>query len=106
MIIGIGTDITEVSRIKLSVDRFGSNFIKKILHTKEIEENLSLETIAGYYCAKEALIKALGHTTLQFNDIQIMKDEYGKPTIEMEPYKIHVSITHDNYVVAIVVIEK
>jgi len=36
MILGIGTDITEVARIKSSLERFGDSFIERILRPSEI----------------------------------------------------------------------
>ena len=56
----IGTDITVVSRIESSLDKFGDKFLNKFL-TKE-EQNISkrVESIAGYWAAKEAISKALG----------------------------------------------
>ena len=37
MIIGIGTDITELARIKASYDRFGERFLQKILTPDELK---------------------------------------------------------------------
>ena len=63
MIIGIGTDIIEIDRIKAAIERTPS-FLNKAFTEKEIElfkaKGMSVETIAGNFAAKEALSKALG----------------------------------------------
>ncbi|MCX7905065.1 MAG: holo-ACP synthase, partial [Caloramator sp.] len=61
MIVGIGTDIIEIERIKRAIER-NRLFINKIYTENEIEylKNKNTESYAGYFCAKEAVAKALG----------------------------------------------
>ena len=56
MIIGIGTDITELARIKASYDRFGERFLQKILTPDELElvPESPIAYISGRFAAKEA----------------------------------------------------
>jgi len=112
----IGTDITVVSRIEKSINKFGDKFINKLL-TKE-ERNLSkkVESIAGYWAAKEAVSKALGcgiSSELTFHDIIIYKDEKGAPHFKLsnKAQTIHhiskssLSIAHDGgFAIAMVII--
>src|SRR5690348_15813638 len=64
MILGLGMDISEVARIKASLDRFGDSFLKRILHPQEITYCQSYRNPAQYvavrFAAKEAISKALG----------------------------------------------
>ena len=74
MIIGIGIDIIEISRIENISSRA---FYKKIFTEKEYEylKSKGPESTAGYFCAKEAVSKALGtgFSGFKFNDIEILK---------------------------------
>ena len=113
----IGTDITVVSRIERSLEKFGAKFLNKFL-TKEEQEKLSskAESIAGYWAAKEAVAKALGcgiGAELSFHDIMLYKDVKKAPHFKLSPkaQKIHnikessLSIAHDGgFAIAVVVI--
>ena len=109
MIIGIGTDIIEIDRIKNAITRT-NGFLEKVFTDKEIEyfkvKNLKCDTIAGNFAAKEAVSKALGSGFRQFGlkDIEILRDKFGKPIVnlsskiyeimERDNFKIHISISH------------
>jgi len=56
----IGTDITVVSRIEKSVRKFGDRFLDRFLNKDEKSIAKKIESIAGYWAAKEAIAKALG----------------------------------------------
>ncbi len=62
MIIGIGTDIIEIVRIKKAVERWGYRFLNKIYTEKEIsycyQRKDTFTHLAGRFAAKEAAIKA------------------------------------------------
>lgn len=62
MIIGIGTDIVEISRIKEAVKKWGSRFLNRIYTEKEISycylRKNPFDHLAGRFAAKEAAIKA------------------------------------------------
>lgn len=110
MIIGIGTDIVEIDRINKAIKRT-PNFINKLFTKKEIEYFISRkmrpEFIAGKFAAKESVAKALGtgFRKFGFRDIEIDKDELGKPLVLLSggakeiadkfgDYKLHLSISH------------
>ena len=63
MIIGIGTDIIEISRIEKAILNT-STFVNKVYTEKEQtyykEKHKKVETLAGLFAAKEAVSKALG----------------------------------------------
>lgn len=116
MISGIGIDIVELERIKKIYER-QDRFVDRILTTAEkkvfqtLTENRKTEFLAGRFAAKEAYAKAVGTglgENLSFLDIEIAKDEKGKPFIT-KPRKegIYLSISHSkDYAVAQVVIEE
>jgi holo-[acyl-carrier protein] synthase len=116
MISGIGIDIADLERIRKIIAR-QERFPERILTPKEqdgyrrLPEKRQVEYLAGRFAAKEAFSKAWGTgigEELSFQDIEIEKDEKGKPYIS-KPFKdgIHLSISHSReYAVAQVVIEK
>ena len=63
MILGVGTDIIEIDRIKRAMDNT-SGFLERIFTDKEIkylsENSNRIESIAGNFAVKEAVSKALG----------------------------------------------
>lgn len=124
MIVGIGNDIVEIERIQKGIER-SPRFLDKLLTLAERErvvvgEYYAYESIAGLFAAKEAVSKALGtgFVTFETRDIEVLKDEKGKPFIklyggaraiakELEISSVHVSISHTKtYATAFAVAER
>lgn len=123
MIIGIGVDIVEISRVKRAMDRHRS-FIKKLFNESEIEyfrsKNFGAEFVAGHFAAKEAVSKALGtgFRGFGFKDISVKHCTSGKPCMLLSnkadaiagkhgKYRISLSISHEiKNAIAFVVIEE
>lgn len=124
MIIGIGIDLIEVSRVKEKVSR-NSGFKEKVFSKKEIDycdsKTHPEENYAARYAAKEAFFKAVGEGWLgkiDFCDIEIINQPNGRPFISLSPnarklyagngqWKIHLTLTHLKETAgAVVVIEK
>ena len=117
MIIGTGMDLVEINRISQQIHN--KKFIERILTPAEQEtlegfknQRRQEEFLAGRFAAKEAYAKARGTgigTNLSWQDITILNDESGRPTIqEKKDYKhhVHLSITHTKeYAAAFVIIE-
>tara|TARA_Y100001960_G_C14493995_1_gene738170 strand:+ start:438 stop:797 length:360 start_codon:yes stop_codon:yes gene_type:complete len=118
MIIGIGTDICEIARIKP-----GQGFADKILSAKEqvifANKKNKQAYLAKRFAAKEAVAKAFGFgigSKLAFCDISVLNNEHGAPYIELsetataklpEFSNIHISISDEKqYALAYVVVEK
>ena len=83
-ILGIGVDIIENKRIKNSIKNH--RFKERIYSSKELKQSTLLKDKIGYFskrfAAKEAFAKALGtgfRNDLNFKDIEIMNDKFGKP---------------------------
>ena len=113
----IGTDIIQIDRIAKLLEKYEENFKKRFLCDKEIISLKKVESIAGFWAAKEAISKALGcgiGAKLSFHDIIITKDNFGAPTFTLstKAQKIHqiknasLSISHDGgFAIAVVIIE-
>ncbi len=109
MILGVGNDIIEISRIKRSAERTES-FLAGVFTEEELKGARGAgryESLAGYFAAKEAFSKALGTGVRGFSlkELEIFKDELGKPYIrvlgraeaiccERGVKAIHLSIAH------------
>ncbi|MBM5787358.1 MAG: holo-ACP synthase [Candidatus Fonsibacter sp.] len=87
-VIGLGTDIVNINRIKKIYSKYGNQFLNKILteSEKKSEKKLSrfknVSAIAKRFAAKEAISKAIGYgfsNGIHFKDIEIYNDESGKP---------------------------
>jgi holo-[acyl-carrier protein] synthase len=88
--IGIGTDIVQIDRIKESFDKLSDRFVQRILTAQEIsifvKRNHSMVFLANRFAAKEAVSKALGTGIAQgirFTDIEILPDDLGAPTVQL-----------------------
>ncbi|WP_415406252.1 holo-ACP synthase [Sulfurovum sp. CS9] len=114
----IGTDIIQINRIERSLEKFGDKFKMKFLNSDEIALAKKIESIAGFWAAKEAIAKALGcgiGAELTFHDIILAKNSKGAPSfiLSKEAQKIHqikdssLSISHDaGFAIAVVVINQ
>lgn len=104
MIIGIGVDIVDLERFQGKLDATPA-LLERIFTKSELEQNL--QSLAGCWAAKEAVIKALGNPTgLSWQDVAVVKDDLGKPHLDIsgetnrraEELGIaswHLSISHD-----------
>ncbi len=114
MIIGTGTDITEVKRLKQAVEKWGTVFLNRVFTKKELENAKTrgslYQHLAGRFAAKEAIFKALGDKNLAWKDAQILNNKEGKPFCEIlngkgKKIDIHISISHvKNYATAFAII--
>jgi len=112
MIVGVGIDVTQVSRFSAAASRRG--LIERVFTASE--QDSSLQRMAGRFAAKEALAKALGAPTgLVWTDVEVRKDDDGKPyfvcvgtvaqrVAELGIERLHLSITHDAGIAAAVVV--
>ena len=87
-IISVGVDIIDNTRIKKSIKN--SKFISRIFSKKEINLSKKIRNKTNFYskrfAAKESLSKAIGtgfRKDLNFKDITIVNDKYGKPYYEL-----------------------
>ncbi|WP_047496241.1 holo-ACP synthase [Terriglobus sp. TAA 43] len=88
MIVGTGVDLTEISRIQDSVDRFGDRFLNRIFTPREIaycmRKKNCAESLAARFAAKEAGAKALGTGIargVSWREIEVTHLRGGRPTL-------------------------
>jgi holo-[acyl-carrier protein] synthase len=88
MILGVGIDIIEVSRIAASYEKFGERFLNRILHPAEISYCLTHKTpapfLAARFAAKEAISKAFGTgigAQLGWQDMEVGRKKSGEPFV-------------------------
>lgn len=111
MILGIGTDIVEIERVRKAISEA---FMRKVLSKQEMEKALAMseerriQFVAGRFAAKEAVIKCLsGYERPVMSDLDIINDEEGKPEIFYKDYRILVSISHERtYATAIALLQE
>jgi holo-[acyl-carrier protein] synthase len=90
MILGIGSDITDVRRIEKVIARHGERFIARIFTDKERaraeRKKNRVETYAKRFAAKEACAKALGtgmRGGVWWREIGVVNLPSGRPTIQL-----------------------
>ena len=121
MIIGLGTDIVDISRVASAMQRYGGQFMEHTFTPAESAEGAGrVSYFAGRWAAKEAAAKALGcgiGEECSFTDIEVLDDDSGAPQLtcsalrakrleKQHPLRWHVSISHEKqYAVATVIVE-
>lgn len=90
MIIGLGTDIVEIERVRSMIDRHGDSFLHRCFTSAEIayadKHRDSAVRFAGRWAAKEAVVKVLGTGFVKgitFHDIEVLPLNSGQPRIEL-----------------------
>ena len=124
--LGIGVDIVQNSRIRKSINN--EKFLLRIFTNDEINKSKKIKNKTAFFSkrfvAKEAFSKALGtgfRDTLNFKDISVTNNKYGKPSIKIndklynlvnkrfKTKKINVLLSisdESEYSIAFVIIEK
>jgi holo-[acyl-carrier protein] synthase len=90
MIIGLGSDITDVRRVAKVIERHGDRFLTRIFtdveRAKADRRKNRVETYAKRFAAKEACAKALGTGIRQgvwWRDMGVINLPSGKPTMRL-----------------------
>lgn len=91
MIIGIGTDIINITRIEKILAKYPDRFLERLLTSMELQEinayqnsKRKITAIAKRFAAKEAVSKAFGtgiSSIIGFQDMEITHDKKGKPEV-------------------------
>lgn len=89
-ILGLGTDIISVGRIKAAIARQGSPFLQRLFTPAECaycqKFSASDRHFAGRFAAKEAILKAAGtglDGKVSWHDIEILNDTAGRPIVRL-----------------------
>lgn len=93
MIVGIGTDLAEISRFSRALARHTpAKIAQRFLAESEVSAFLQASDPARFlaknFAAKEALAKASGHGVrppLALNAIAVQRDALGRPFFEFSP---------------------
>jgi holo-[acyl-carrier protein] synthase len=122
MILGIGTDLAEVERIRDSIARFGDRFLNRIYTTGDRAYAASkanpVERLAARFAAKEAGMKAIGtgwSQGVRWHDFEVVNEKSGRPTLALDGVakrkadalgvkRISLSLTHTSAMALAVVI--
>lgn len=124
MILGIGTDVIEVRRIREAIEKYGDRILKRLFTATEIEycsarKNAALH-FAGRFAVKESAFKAMGRGwggDISWKDVETINEKSGAPRLyfygkalelvtEKKMTFSHVSISHiEEIATAIVVLE-
>ena len=90
MIIGIGSDLIDITRIERTLERFGDRFIERcfteVERTKSDKRANRADSYAKRYAAKEACSKALGtgiRRGVFWRDMGVINLPSGKPTLSL-----------------------
>ena len=106
MILGVGTDLVNIERIRKVLDRFGERFEKRVFSNHEIQRSRrkydSSSSYAKRWAAKEACSKALGiglSMGISWKEMHIVNLSSGKPelVIEGKAKDFLISITPKGY---------
>lgn len=124
MDIRCGLDLVEIERIERTLSKGGESFKDRVFTVTEKafcekRGKASAQSYAARFCAKEAVVKALGTGIsggISFLDIEVVNDGMGKPRVNLYNAAlrkfesiggkaIDISLTHTkNYAAAQVVI--
>jgi len=111
MIYGIGCDIVDIHRFEKYIDN--NKRLEKLYTKRELDEFYKISNHRRKlecFAVKEAMSKALGvgiSKDFSFHDVEVKKDEFGKPYIEFKDFHTHLTISHtDSTVVAFIILEK
>lgn len=91
MILGVGTDLAEVERIRESIARFGDRFLNRIYTAGERAYAASkanpVERLAARFAAKEAGMKAIGtgwSQGVRWQDFAVANEKSGRPILGLD----------------------
>jgi holo-[acyl-carrier protein] synthase len=90
MVVGLGTDLTEIDRIARSIARFGERFLKRVYTEQEIaysfRKKAFAESFAARFAAKEAAAKALGTGIshgVSWQEFEVRREPSGRPVLHL-----------------------
>lgn len=112
MILGIGSDLADVGRIRRSMDNFGERFLNRVYtpgeQTYAMRKVNAAERLAARFAAKEAGMKAIGtgwSHGVTWQDFEVRNEPSGRPVLflsgvaaqmasRMGVQRVSLSLTH------------
>ncbi len=122
MIVGIGVDVCDTSRVRDLIERYGDRVIRRLFTEAEAARCRNPrrvhECFAGRFAAKEATLKALGtglSNGIGWHDVELVAGEAQPPRVELHRRAreiaelrgvagSHVTISHDAGIAVAVVV--
>ncbi len=104
MIVGVGVDLVEIARFERALSK--TPRLRDRLFAPS-ERMLPVRSLAARFAAKEALIKAVGHSTeFRWHDMTVVSNEHRNPEFAVSggvaealaaigATRLHLSMTHD-----------
>lgn len=90
MIVGIGSDLCDITRIQRSLDRFGERFTQRVFtdveRARSERKAARAASYARRFAAKEACSKALGtglRAGVFWRDMEVVNLPSGQPTLRL-----------------------
>ncbi len=125
MVLGLGSDLIEISRIEESLERYGERFMQRVYTAGEIsfcqrKMKHAGESFAARFAAKEAAAKALGtgiSKGVSWREIEVRREPGEPPSIvlsgraaeraaSMGVRRIQVTLSHSRDIaMAVVLVE-
>ncbi|MCX8108923.1 MAG: holo-ACP synthase [Verrucomicrobiae bacterium] len=124
MVVGLGIDLVEISRVASACERFGDRFLKRLFSSEEIRYCYAFTDpaphLAARFAAKEAVSKAFGTgigARLGWLDIEVRNYKSGQPYVllhdkgmqllrDLGASSVHISLAHTReHAVAVAIIE-
>jgi holo-[acyl-carrier protein] synthase len=100
VILGVGVDLAEVSRIRAAIERHGRRFIERVFTPGEIayveRKANRFERYAARFAAKEAGMKAIGtgwRRGVRWQDFEVTNLPTGRPTLSLHGVAAEVAET-------------
>ena len=101
MIVGLGTDIVSVERIRALLASHDERFLHRCFTPAEQEycarsDKRHVEHLAGRFAAKEAILKVLGtglRQGISWTDIEVLPNALGKPVVTLTGEAANVSLS-------------
>lgn len=112
-VIGIGTDLIRIDRIRIAAERWKDRFVYRVFTETErrycFERASPYASLAARFAVKEAVLKALGtgwSDGIRWVDIEVRNDSSGRPSAavggragqllrQRGATSIHISLSHD-----------
>jgi holo-[acyl-carrier protein] synthase len=88
-IVGLGTDLVEVARFRLALERRGERFLERLFSPEERayaqRQHDPAKNFAARFGAKEAVMKALGVGLWKFplRDVEVARAPSGAPSVSL-----------------------
>jgi holo-[acyl-carrier protein] synthase len=86
-LLGVGTDLVEVDRFRVALDRRGERLVTRLFSDAErayaFGHREPVPRLAARFGAKEAVMKALGVGLWRFKlrDVEVAREPSGRPTV-------------------------